>query len=347
MKKITKIIIAILLIIVIAVIGGVLFYKTGIQAVSNKSKNVVVEVKKGTNASTVLNELDAKGLLKNKMAAKLYVRLEKPELKSNAYRLNTNMDVKKIFKILSTGDKKYIANGLLTITEGETIPQIATKVAKLLKTDQTTVLNQWKDINYLKTLSNKYWFINEADITNPSLLYPLEGYLYPETYYINASKPTLDEITTKMLDTMDQHLTVYKDQISKSGFTMHQFLTLSSIVEKETLYEKDISPIAGVFINRLNKNMPLGSDITINYALGRTGVKVTSDMLKTPSPYNTYLNKGLPVGPVASVQDKTIKGVLNYTKSDYLYFFAKKDGTVVYSKTYQEHQEAIKKYKWY
>ena len=74
MKKITKIIIAILLIIVIAVIGGVLFYKTGIQAVSNKSKNVVVEVKKGTNASTVLNELDAKGLLKNKMAAKLYVR---------------------------------------------------------------------------------------------------------------------------------------------------------------------------------------------------------------------------------------------------------------------------------
>ena len=236
MKKITKIIIAILLIIVIAVIGGVLFYKTGIQAVSNKSKNVVVEVKKGTNASTVLNELDAKGLLKNKMAAKLYVRLEKPELKSNAYRLNTNMDVKKIFKILSTGDKKYIANGVLTITEGETIPQIATKVAKLLKTDQTTVLNQWKDINYLKTLSNKYWFINEADITNPSLLYPLEGYLYPETYYINASKPTLDEITTKMLDTMDQHLTVYKDQISKSGFTMHQFLTLSSIVEKETLY---------------------------------------------------------------------------------------------------------------
>ena len=149
MKKITKIIIAILLIIVIAVIGGVLFYKTGIQAVSNKSKNVVVEVKKGTNASTVLNELDAKGLLKNKMAAKLYVRLEKPELKSNAYRLNTNMDVKKIFKILSTGDKKYIANGVLTITEGETIPQIATKVAKLLKTDQTTVLNQWKDINYL------------------------------------------------------------------------------------------------------------------------------------------------------------------------------------------------------
>ena len=146
---------------------------------------------------------------------------------------------------------------------------------------------------------------------------------------------------------MDQHLTVYKDQISKSGFTMHQFLTLSSIVEKETLYEKDISPIAGVFINRLNKNMPLGSDITINYALGRTGVKVTSDMLKTPSPYNTYLNKGLPVGPVASVQDKTIKGVLNYTKSDYLYFFAKKDGTVVYSKTYQEHQEEIKKYKWY
>ncbi len=119
-----------------------LFYKTGIQAVSNKSKNVIVEVKKGTNASTVLNELDAKGLLKNKIAAKLYVRVEKPELKSNSYRLNTNMDLKKIFKILSTGDKKYIANGVLTITEGETIPQIASKVAKLLKTDKTTILNQ-------------------------------------------------------------------------------------------------------------------------------------------------------------------------------------------------------------
>ena len=117
--------------------------------------------------------------------------------------------------------------------------------------------------------------------------------------------------------------------------------------KKESLYDEDISKIAGVFMNRLNKGMRLESDITVNYALQRTGVKVTHKMLQTKSPYNTYLYKGLPVGPVSSVQIKTFDRTIHYAKHDNYYFFAKKDGQVIYSKTYKQHLEAVEKYKWY
>ena len=139
-----------------------------------------------------------------------------------------------------------------------------------------------------------------------------------------------------MLDYMDQHLTPYKDSMTKLGYTPHQFLTLCSVVERESLFDKDRPAIAGVFINRLKIGMRLQSDITVNYALNRTGVKVTTKMTKTDSPYNTY-----------KYAQKTMDAVANYTPSDYLFFFAKKDGTVIYSKTYEEHQKAVKENKWY
>ena len=185
------------------------------------------------------------------------------------------------------------------------------------------------------------------DILQKGILYPLEGYLYPETYVLYDKSTTIEKVTTEMLDYMDQQLTPYKDSMTKLGYAPHQFLTLCSVVERESLFDKDRPAIAGVFINRLKTGMRLQSDITVNYALNRTGVKVTTKMTKTDSPYNTYKYVGLPIGPIACVPQKTMDAVANYTPSDYLFFFAKKDGTVIYSKTYEEHQKAVKENKWY
>ena len=119
--------------------------------------------------------------------------------------------------------------------------------------------------------------------------YRLEGYLYPETYYITEQEPDLKSMTKLALDMMDERLSEYKDDIEKLGWTPHQFLTFASIVERESLFDEDRPKIAGVFINRLNKDMLLQSDITVNYAWQRTGVDVSVSHTQIDSRYNTCL----------------------------------------------------------
>lgn len=342
-----KIIIGIIVALVVIAAGSVVFYMVGIGAASSTSTPEIIEVSSGDTATAVLAKMEKKGLVKSNIAAKLYVKFNKPTLKADSYRLNKNMSLETMFNIMKNATAKYVVTSKLTIPEGSTMPSVATKVAKILGTTKSAVLKQWGSQTYIQTLAQSYWFLDTKTLSNKNLLYPLEGYFYPETYYISTTKPTLDSITRMMLDMMNKKLTPYKTSISNMGYSTHQFLTLTSIVEREALYDKDMPKIAGVFINRLKKNMYLQSDITVNYALQRTGVSVTTKMLKTDSHYNTYKYKGLPVGPISTVQEKTIKAVIHYTKHDYYYFFAKKDGTVIYSKTYAQHALAVKENKWY
>ncbi len=347
-----KIVLIILCLVIIA--GGSLFYyhHSVYDPVDKKSQEVVVIVENGENCSTMIKKLEKAGLLTSSYAARIYTKFHGVTLRANTYRLNKNMSFEQMLKVMHTADSRYVVNNKLQIKDGKTINEIAPAVAAALtKSDDKTVttedvLKVWNDQAYLKTLINKYWFLTD-DILKKGIKQPLEGYFFPETYYINEKNLTVQDLTTKLLDAMDAHLSKYRDGIAKMHYSVHQFLTLSSIVERETLYDKDAPIITGVFLNRIKKNMYLGSDVTVNYALNRTGVKVTAKMLKVKSPYNTYKHKGLPIGPIATIQDKTLNSVINYQKSDYYYFFAKKDGSVIYSKTYKEHQKAVKENKWY
>ncbi len=178
-------------------------------------------------------------------------------------------------------------------------------------------------------------------------MYPLEGYLYPETYYITDKNPTLEDMTKISLDMMNKKLSPYKEKIKKMDMTPHEFLTFVSVVERESLFDKDKPMIAGVFVNRLNKGMALQSDVTVNYALQKTGVKVSTKQTQTDSPYNTYKYLGLPIGPISTVTENTMKACLEYTHHKYEFFFAKKDGTVIYNETYQGHDKSVRENKWY
>lgn len=347
-----KKLIIIVLAIIILIGGSVFYYNHAINTAASKSETVVVTVDAGDTCNKMITKLSQAGLVQSTLASKIYVKLHPTTLRANTYKLNKNMSFKQILSIMHTANTKYVVNNKLTIKDGATISSIAVDVAACLtKIQKKTVtadqvIKEWSNKTYLNTLIAKYWFLS-SDIEKEGIKYPLEGYFYPETYYINEKNATLDTITTKLLDTMNTKLTPYRAQIQNMKLSVHQFLTLSSIVERESLFDADRPKIAGVFINRLNKNMYLQSDVTVNYALGRTGVKVSAKMLKTKSPYNTYIHKGLPIGPVSTIQEKTMNAVVNYTHSSYYYFFAKKDGTVIYSKTYKEHQKAVKENKWY
>ncbi|MFQ8603082.1 MAG: endolytic transglycosylase MltG [Anaerovoracaceae bacterium] len=343
-----KLILVILGAIVILTTAAILLYLRGIGAVDSKDdKTVSVNIPQGSGAAAIVDILDEEGLVKSKTCAKIHVRIGRYDtLQANTYMFNKSMNLPQMLKAINSGDFNYVSKQQYTIIEGATLPQAAEAMSKELPFTAAEIMAVWTDKAYLKELIDKYWFLTD-EILQEGIMYPLEGYIYPETYFVTDENPDIKSITAKMLDETDKVLTDKKKSIEKMDMSVHQFLSLSSVVENESLFKKDRAKIAGVFVNRLNKDMPLQSDITVLYALQEKRVAVTNADLQVDSKYNTYKNTGLPVGPVCSPSSETMDDVLNYEKSDYYFFFAKEDGSVIYSKTYDEHQKAVNENKWY
>ena len=345
-KKIIPVIIA--AVVVLAVICGVFIYNSGLAPTDKNNKDdVIVTVEQGSSAYEILDALADKGLVKSKLSAKLYMKLNSPDnLQAYTYVLNKSMSFKEILGIIEAGDLKYVMTSKFTIIEGSTAADAAKNIAKELSVTEDELKSTWNDEAYLKKLIKKYWFLTD-DILNQDLICPLEGFLYPDTYFIIKENPTTKDITEQILDNTEAKLGTIKDEMEKYDGSLFELMTLSSIVENESLYEEDRPKIAGVFVNRLAKDMPLQSDITVLYPLGEKRVDVRESDLQVDSKYNTYKHAGLPVGPVCSPAVDTIKDTINYDKNDYLYFFATEDGKVLYSKTYEEHLKNIEENGWY
>jgi UPF0755 protein len=197
------------------------------------------------------------------------------------------------------------------------------------------VINKSNDVDYIKKLIDKYWFITE-EVLDDQLYYKLEGYLYPDTYFFKNKDVTVEEIFDKLIDKMEQVLEPYKEQIQNNELTVHQILTLASIVEKESGKVEYSSKVARVFLNRLAKNMALGSDVTCYYALQIDNAKKYVEEngrgsidYSVQNPYNTRngdgsMNGKLPVGPISTITDSCIEAVLNPddTDPDIIYFIS-------------------------
>lgn len=192
---------------------------------------------------------------------------------------------------------------------------------------------------YLQELVNKYWFLTD-DILIDDIYYPLEGYLFPNTYefYKNAS---VKDIINKMLDETSSKLANIKSDIEKSNYSIHEIITMASIVESEGANSDDRKGVAGVFYNRLNDNWSLGSDVTAYYGVKKD---FSSDLYQAEiddcNPYNTRGTcaiSGLPIGPISNPSLESIKAALNPSNHDYYYFVADKHKKTYFTKTYSEH----------
>lgn len=346
-KKTKILLIAVVAVVIVAIIGFVI-YGSGLGATDKNSDDpITVNIPEGSGAVTIIDILDENGLVKNKTMAKIHVRIGGYDsLQANTYVFSKKMGLKEILRAIDTGDFNYLNKNLLPVVEGSTIPQAAASLAEKLPYSKEEILAIWNNKDFLKELIGEYWFLTD-EILSPQVMFPLEGYLYPSTYVITDEKVTVEDITREILDLTDEKLTERKDQIEATGWTVHQFMSFVSVVESETLFEKDRPLIAGVFMNRLNNGIPLQSDVTVLYALQEKRVNVTYKDLTVDSPYNTYKYAGLPAGPICAVSAPLMDASLNYEKSDYLYFFAKEDGTVLYSKTLDEHEKNVKENLWY
>ena len=224
----------------------------------------------------------------------------------------------------------------VTVNEGLTIDQIGDVIDESTRYSKQDFLDLMNNREFLEKLVQQYPILTDS-YNNANVRYVLEGYLFPATYDM-ASDDTLETLVTQMVDKTNEVLSKYQADIDASSYSLQDIMSIASLVEKEGVTTKDRKLIAGVFYNRLQANMPIQSDISVLYALGTHKEIVTYDDLQVDSPYNLYLNTGLPPGPFNSPSEDAIVAALEPTASDYLYFYANIDtGEVFYTNDYEQH----------
>ena len=327
--------------VLLMVVLGFGFYVFGLGPVDKgDDTKITVEIPTGTGASAIVQILDDNGLVKNVFCAKVNAKIGGyNSLQANTYIFNKTMSFREIMKAINTGDFNYISKEIIEVKDGYRLQQVAEAAAVQLPFSKKQILDKWADKTYLKQLIKKYWFLTD-EILDKDIMYPLEGYLYADTYFVTTENSSIEGFTEMCLDRMDTELSARKESIEKSSFTVHELLTLTSIVTKEARAE-DQAEVAGVFMNRLKKHMSLGSDVTVCYIFQEDRVELKVSQLESDSPYNTRKVAGLPPSPISSVIADAIDATLNYTKTDNLFFFADEDGVVHFFKTEAEFEKGI------
>ena len=331
-----------LLIIILALlVAGGGWYTLGLRAVDpGNTDDIAVEIPNGTGASMIVEILDDAGLVRNKTCAKINAKIGGyNNRQANTYLFNKGMSFQQMMKIINEGDFDYLVKESIEVKDGARLTQVAAAISDQLPYSSEEILEKWKDREYLSELIGKYWFLTD-DILDEKVMNPLEGYLYADTYIITSGSDTIEGFTEMCLDRMDQELTARKEQIEASGFSVHEFLTLTSIVTKEAT-AGDQPAVAGVFMNRLDSGMSLGSDVTVGYIFDIDRVELKKSQLDSDNPYNTRKFAGLPPGPISTVIGDAMDAVLNYEKSDDLFFFADENGKVHFFKNQSDFEQGI------
>lgn len=329
MKKLRNMMFVILIIVgVISIAVGLLFnYYTSAVGGSNEKIEVLIE-KESTN-NKIAEVLKEKDLIRSTTFFKIYLKLFNiKNLKAGKYELHKEMPLKEIVDTLQEGNNYNEEEISLTFREGINMRKIASIIANGTNNSEEDVYKLLKDEEYLNELIKEYWFITD-NVKDNKLYYSLEGYLFPDTYRFTNKDVTVKEIFNKLIKKMDTVLTPLKEEIEKSDYNVHELLTLASMAEKEENKVSYRAKVVSVFINRLKKNMSLGSDVTTRYALKIDDAKkvLKKSEYAYKSPYNTRITDGtmngkLPVGPISTVSESSILAAVRPEETDYLYFIA-------------------------
>jgi UPF0755 protein len=322
-------------------------------SVDNRPVRFVVEP--GTPARAIGKQLLEAGLITDDLLFEAYVRVNglANRLAAGTFILNPSMT---IVEIVETLQQSEVASITITIPEGWRVEQVADYLAQAEIFSDTTAIDDYRN----QALTGELDGVDESKY--PFLAWRpegtgLEGYLFPDTYEIPAVDPIPADILSRQLDVFAARvLPLYESAIASGTTTLDLYtvLTVASIVEREAVVPEERPDIAGVYLNRLEQGIRLEADPTVQYAMGYQ--EDTGQWWKTPvfleeyssviSPYNTYLNNGLPPGPIASPGLSSIQAVLDPGVHDYIYFVATADGTGrhIFATTFEEHSENVRSY---
>lgn len=340
MKKLCNIALGILINTIIIIVGCCAFYNYQLSPVNNSDKIIEIEIPKGSSSRAIALILKENNLIRDERMFLIYVKIFKVnDMKAGYYDFSSDMGTKKIVSILREGSTKNPNEIQITFKEGINIRTVATVISENTNNSYDSVMELLKDQSYLDELIKNYWFIG-GEIKNNKLYYSLEGYLFPDTYRFNNKDVTVKEIFKKMLDRMNDVLSEYKDDIENQDKTIHQILTLASVIEKEGK-KNDFFDVSSVFHNRLNRNQKLESCATGYYGkkleFNQLGI-ANYEVINAKNDYNTYYINGLPIGPISLPSKDAINASLNPKDTDNLYFLSDNQGVTYFFETYKEHQ---------
>lgn len=292
-------------------------------------------VEKGDNTKTIAVRLEQEGFIADAFLFEFYAwnsRLSHA-LQAGKYLLSASLSPKNIADKIARGD---VARDTISITipEGFTMRDIEDRLrgAGLFKNET----KQFAELT-IGDFQKKYPFLFDA----PAHAL-LEGYLFPDTYKFEKDV-SINAVAERMLDNFGRKMDVtLRGEITRQGKSISNIVTMASIIQKEVITTEDMKMVSGVLWHRIAIDMPLQVDASVSYALNKNDL--TRDNLMINSPYNTYLYKGLPKGPVGNPGKEALLAAIYPTQSDYLFYLSKPTKETVFSRTLKEHNAAVAKY---
>jgi UPF0755 protein len=333
MLNLKKLGIAILLILIFLFIGAAGVYLNIVGYAQKPPNTAPVEqaviVQSGQGFKALSNLLYQKGMILHPVKFRLFARIKGHDkrIKAGEYMLSSAMTPKKILETMVDG-KVYLHR--LTIPEGYNLRQVAQAVGTAGLASEADFLKATTDPDLLNA--------NGIDART------FEGYLFPDTYYFPRDVTSENIITTMVKRFWSVFNPEWKEQTKTLEMTIHQVITLASIIEKETAVAAERPIISSVFHNRLKRNMRLESDPTVIYGMGDYNGNITRKDLESPTRYNTYTMKGLPPGPISNTGAKAIEAALYPADTKFLYFVSRNNRTHHFSTNFRDHNRAVRKY---
>lgn len=293
------------------------------------SQKTIFEISPGQSFNEIAKNLFDQNLITSVTKLKLIARFKKSDrnIVAGEYELSAAMSPLEILKQLTDGSVRLHR---LSIPEGYNIAQIAEKVAEVGFCNRQAFIEAACDEKQ----------VQKAGINAKTF----EGFLFPDTYYFSGDVSP-QQIISAMVGRFNEAFPAeWKKRALEMGFSVLEIVTLASIIEKETGVASERPIISSVFHNRLKRNIRLASDPTVIYGIKDFDGNITKKNLTTRTPYNTYMNSGLPPGPIANPGSASIEAALYPAETDYVYFVSKRDKTHHFSTTLEEHNRAVRKY---
>jgi len=311
----------------LATAGCLWFHRLLNGPVARGDFSATVVITRGRPYRLIVEDLRSAGLLPHPFVFDYLAwrRGDAGHLRPGRYKLRSSMSARQIYEALIRG-----APVRITVPEGRTIQQIAARLAREGLVEKADLFT---------SAAKDAAFLARHSIPGPSA----EGYILPETYLFDPGTGT-GEILEKMVRAFERRYADLAQTSAPLGLDWHKVLTLASMIEREARTEAEKPLIASVYYNRLRRGMALECDATVRYALDKWRGPLTREDLRVNSPYNTYVNKGLPPGPICCVGRSSIEAALSPARTAYLYYCYKPGDGHYFSKTFREHQRAVKKY---
>lgn len=328
----------ILILLMLILVGGIagFFFLPGYLSKAYNQETVQIVVQPGDFLGSIAEDLYEKGVIKSRLWFRYNGSEIATKIKPGTYTLEAGKNIDDIYELIQLGEQEVPV--IVTFPEGFILYQFAQKIEEFgLGTAD----------DFIEVTELMFEESYSEGVASEELYFKLEGYLFPDTYHF-SKKQSLQEIVKTMTGTMDKFWTPEVELRREDlGLTRHQVITIASLIEREAYNDAERRTVSGVIYNRLEQGMPLQIDATVIYGIGEGKEHMTRVLysdLEKENPFNTYKNRDLPPGPIASPGMNSLLAAIDPEEHDYLYYVMGENGHV-FAKTYNEHLRNVEKYR--